>query len=174
MRTCLSQTCTALIQWQKKSIDTISSVPVHSKTNIGEEFIERAPLIKILSMQSSNLLASELCTNIKRRGRPAGKAKSTAVKRKASNQTSPKKKIKLVNSEDSINVFLRALVEDPSIFDQPLTKIIQEEDIKMLPWSEEMIKTYESLCANNYDFPFFDEEAKFAIKTCYTTFKPHQ
>ena len=43
--------------------------------------------------------------------------------------------------------FLRALVEDTSIFDQPVTKIIQVEDIKMLPWSKEMIKTYESLCA---------------------------
>ena len=78
---------------KRASIETISSVLVQSKTNIREEFIERAPLIKILSMQSSNLLASELCTNIKRRGRPAGKAKSTAVKRKASNQTSPKKKL---------------------------------------------------------------------------------
>ena len=74
--------------------------------------------------------------------------------------------------EDYRAAFLVNVVDDPLIYDfkcNRMKRLIEEVDINMRPWGTKMIKAYERLVSEDYLFSMFDEDAKFAIKSIYTT-----
>ena len=64
-------------------------------------------------------------------------------------------------------------MDDPKIYEikDKLNQKVEEVDLKNSEWSIESLLTYEKLIKANFEFNSFDEEAKYALKCFYTTYK---
>ena len=81
--------------------------------------------------------------------------------------------MKCSEKNEDLAKFLIDVVEDPNVYQlkEKLKQKVEEIDLKVTKWSENTLLTYEKLVAAKHSFTSFDEEAQFALKCFYTTYK---